>query len=446
MQLNQRLSLKQELSLKQVLTPKLIQMLKTFHLPYNELVETISEKTNDNVFLEVVRFDQLSDNFMASKNKQKSTSMESGTDYNVLDNTAEQVSLKDFLMKQLDLEYLHPKEKEIAEYLIQHIDNHGYITDYPNIRKAIINQFLVKERKVNDILKVIQTFEPDGVGARSLKECLLIQLDAHQFSHSGLKDVLKKVITYHLNDLSENKFDKIANKLSIEYDGVQAVSQFIKENLTPSPCAGFSNTTFNEIVIPSFEARYINNQIEYSNLEKKLGVKVDYSQKYMNMLNNPDIDDNLKAFLQNKYKQAKEFMESLENRYNTLDKLAKFVLNHQSAYLEKGVSYLEPLLQKTVAQELGISNSSVSRIVSSKFVQTPHGILSFKQLCPRNHFGKTAYRLKRIIENLINKNPLLSDEGLCKLLKKENLNMARRTVTKYRLELGIKSSFSRHID
>jgi len=284
------------------------------------------------------------------------------------------------------------------------------------------------------------------VGARSLKECLLIQLEAHQFTHSGLKDVLKKVITCHLDDLSENKFDKIANKLSIEYEGVKAVSQFIKENLTPSPCASFSDTSFNKIIIPSFEARYTNNQIEYSNLEEKLGIKIDLSQKYLTMLNKPDIDDKLKTFLQEKYKQAKEFMESLENRYKTLDKLAKFVLNHQIAFLEKGVSYLEPLLQKTVAQELGISNSSVSRIVSSKFVQTQHGILSFKQLCPRNHFGKTAYRLKRIIEDLINKNPLLSDEGICKLLRKENLNMARRTVTKYRLELGIKSSFSRHVD
>ena len=116
------------------------------------------------------------------------------------------------------------------------------------------------------------------------------------------------------------------------------------------------------------------------------------------------------------------------------------------AFIEKGEVYLEPLLQKTVAEKVGISPSTVSRILSSKYIQTPHGVFALRQLCPRDHFGKTAERIKLIVIDLINKYPHYSDRKIAFMLNLEGMTIARRTVTKYRILAGVESKFKRNIE
>lgn len=183
MQLKQTFSLKQSLSIRQILVPKMIHMLKTFQQPYSDLVEQVEKESRDNVFLEVTRQDQL----MAYASHRK---LSAGPNYSqgfsgdgtelIKDN---QTSFYALLISQLNLQNLGQKEVAIADLLIQHIDSRGFIPDYEDVRAKIQAKFGVSERKVHDILKIIQTFEPDGVGARNLKECLLIQIEAYQFDH-----------------------------------------------------------------------------------------------------------------------------------------------------------------------------------------------------------------------------------------------------------------------
>jgi len=136
-------------------------------------------------------------------------------------------------------------------------------------------------------------------------------------------------------------------------------------------------------------------------------------------------------------------MDHIQKRRENLDNLATFILSHQEDFVVKGTSRLKPLLQQEVADHLGLSPSTISRIVSSKYIDTPHGILPFKSLCPRRYFGKTKERLHQLIEDVLNENPTLSDEKIRALLQNQHIDIARRTVAKYRNELGIESSFRR---
>ncbi len=438
MRLSLNVSQKQVLKLRQILTPKLIQMLKTFHVSYTDLLQQVNDEIKDNVFLEVVRFDKLTEHRARSKD-------ETGHDVSeYLSSEHRSKGLYEMLMDQLEFEHLGQKEHDIAAELIEHINDRGYIDDYPAIRDQIVKKFDVADRKVGDVLKIIQSFEPEGVGARSLKECLLIQVEAHEFDHEKLRDVFREVITHHLDELSEKKFAKIAKKLGIEEDGVEAIAEFIKNNLNPNPAISVGGNSEARHVVPSFEVEWRDGKVILTNLEQTMGIQVGISQNYDHILNDPNVDQPTKDFLQEKLKKAEELVENIKKRHENLERLATYIMNKQRFFVEKGPIFLEPLLQKEVAKYLGISNSTVSRIVSSKYVQTPHGMFSFKQLCPRDHFGKTSVRLMLIIRELVKEHPDFSDEKIARLLKLQGINIARRTVAKHRLLSGVASSFSRN--
>jgi RNA polymerase sigma-54 factor len=365
-------------------------------------------------------------------------------EYNYRDNVkAKPQNLSEFLMSQLNLLRLSTKDYDIAQLLIQNIDKRGFIGNYDKIRDEIVAKFEVEERKVHSVLKVIQTFEPEGVAARSVKECLLIQVEEYNFEHEELRAILKKVITYHFEDLAEQKFAKIASQLKIPEAGVQRIADFIKTNLTPNPGAAFSGDT-EHVVIPSFLVEVAGEKIIFTNLEKTKGVQVSISDKYLQILNNQATDQATKTFLTEKLEKAKLLVDNLQQRYENLEKLAKLIVTKQEHFLRQGEDYLEPLLQKDISMNLGVSTSTVSRLVSAKFIQTPFGIYALKALCPRNHFGKTSQRFKAIIQDFFRKYPQFSDIQIAKQLKEaEGVIIARRTVAKYRQELGLANKYHR---
>ena len=419
------LNQQQVLKLKQLLSPKMIQMMKTFQHSYVDLVREVEEESKDNVFIEIKQYDQLS---TYSQGKLGAESQ----DISEYAKSNESQSLESYMFEQLDMIHLSPKEDRIARQLIEQLDERGFISNYYEIREKIVAQNGVKERKVGDVLKILQSFEPDGVAARSLKECLLIQLQQQYFEHERLRDILETVIKEHLDDVANNNEERIAKACDIEIEGVAGVVAYIRENMNPNPGAGFSSSHFNQHIVPSFEAEIQDGELVIRNLEESMGIKINISDKYQAMLQDKSLDADSRQFLTEKYEKAKTLMENIERRHENLNKLARYILNHQVAFVKRGDLYLEPLLQKDIAEEIGVSASTISRICSSKYVRTPHGVVSFKQLCPRGYLGKTSERLNRMVKHLIDSQPGLSDQAYSNLLKEEGITLARRTITKYR--------------
>ncbi|RAP33210.1 RNA polymerase sigma-54 factor [Candidatus Marinamargulisbacteria bacterium SCGC AG-410-N11] len=428
-------------TLKQTLTPQLIQMLKTFHQPYKSLLNEVEQTAKENVFIEVKQFDQLS----SYDYKARKTNIQNSEDKDISDyaESPKQKSLYNHLHEQIELLYLNPKDFKIAELIIEDINSRGYLENYSKTQEKIIKSLNIKERKVNDILKIIQTLDPEGVGARNLKECLLIQLKSHNFENKELEHLFKELIANHLEDIGNQNSNKLIKKFNLTEDGLNAATSFIKQNLNPNPGINFSKTQLNYHIIPSFKVDFSQKRPILTNLEKTKGIQINISPKYLELLENKSIDKETKEFLKERYQKAKTLVENIQKRQETLTKMISYIINKQTLFLEKGILYLEPLLQKELSEKLNISPSTVSRIVSSKYIETPHGMFSFKQLCPRNHFGKTAERLKLIIKNIVSNNIKISDEKITHLLNADNIPIARRTVTKYRLLTGLKSSFKR---
>jgi len=424
---------KQGLKLRQIISPKIIQTLKTFQMSLQDLVESLETEAQTNVLLEIDSEDSL------KSFKPSSTQTTEGLSQDTpVFNTK---SLYDELMLQLELEHLPKKEHVIAKALIEELDDRGFIPHYPQVKEKLCRTFQVTERKVHDVLKIIQSFEPEGVGARDLKECLLIQLEHHQLDSDKLKTVLKTVISKHLDLLAENP-KKLATLLNIEPEGVDALSVYIKNNFSPNPGAAYT-TSSTRFVVPSFRLELHNQTPVLIPLEKQLLNQVHLSKHYENLLLDPATDEATKQYLQDQHNKATALLEQLQERIQKLNELVTYILNIQHDFCLNGPAYLKPLLQQEVAQNLGLSNSTVSRILSSKYIETPYGHLLLKTLCPRRTFGKTSIKLKELIKDLIQKNPKWSDQKLANTLHEEGISISRRTLAKYRASLNIQSSYKR---
>ena len=444
MKLQQTFSTKQTQSqkLKQLLNPKIIQMLKVFNTPYRELLDQIRTESAENVLIEIQQPDRLEQYEMGLR-KQNSPSL-NNKDLSDFTGDNKGQSLREFLLSQLNLIAITDDKKAIAEFLIDSIDSRGYLNDFCTIREEVCKRFNVKDRTVIDVLKTIHTFEPDGIGARSLKECLIIQLDNYELDNQELRDIISLVIRKHTDELAAENYQKIATALNLSEEGVQSIHDFIKNNFNPSPGSSFTTDNFDYSVIPSFEVSLDESQkVIIKNLEESFGIKINISSQYLKLLEDPNTDKETKEFLTLKLQKAKELESNLLNRTNTLDKIATYLFNKQIMFLHDGYDYLIPLMQKDVAKDLNMNPSTISRIFSSKYCRTPHGLFSLKQLCPRNHFGKTATQLKKIIRVTMDNNPSLSDQKLANILTTQGIPIKRRTVTKYRHELGIDTRFKR---
>jgi len=441
MQLSQGLVQRQILQLKQILSPQMIQMLRTFHYSYEDLLKEVKEASRENVFVEVTRYDGLMD-YAASKR----TNSEPLLGKDVSDFAADipsRQNLYSMVLSQLELLGLSKSDLSICEFLVEFMDERGYIPNYNDAKEKVIKRFGIQERKVHDMLKIIQGLEPDGVGARDLRECLLIQIKNYDFKEPRLEEVLTKTIQHHLDDFAAQQYEKVAKALGIDVAGVKALGEFIKCNLNPNPGLEFSSSPLNNHIIPSFEVSWEEGSVHLKNLEAEFGISISISDKYLKLLNDPKTDAESKAYLKDKLQAAKTLQDNIIKRRESMERIAWFIVTKQSLFIKSGKSYLAPLMQKDIAEELGLTPSTVSRIVSSKYIRTPHGVFALKQLCPRNHFGRTAEQLLAIVKDISQANPSLSDEKLTKGLHDLGIPIARRTVTKYRLLSGVKSSYQR---
>jgi len=428
-----------------LLSPRLLQMLKVLQLPYLEFVDQINKEAEENVMLEVERRDEYVE-FLKYLTSDKKIKKEADfSELPGLENIGRmEKTLDEHLLEQLDYADLEDRDKQVAREIIGNIDDQGYLLAYPALRERLMGQFSLSRPTVDKILKTVQSFEPDGVGARDLKECLLLQIAAYDFESEELEALLKKAVENHLEDLEAKDFAKVAAALGLTAAGAEEIAGFIKNNLNPLPGALFGGEACQ--VIPSFAVEKKGAGYQVVNLETTYGPLIKLSPQYLKMLADPKTDAPTRKFLEERLRRAKELMEDAAKRKETMEKIANRIVAEQKEFFDKGLIWLKPLSQKSLADEFGLHPSTISRAVAAKYIQTAHGLFPLKLLCPRGPKGLTAARLKAMIVELIRneeKGAALSDEQLSDLLKAKGADLDRRTVAYYRKELNLPTAAER---
>ena len=430
----------QKQTMKQQLNKKMIQMFSVFQSSYNDLVEKLEQERDQNMFIEL-SYNTPSDSSYVKKSDQEGDIFDTAK-------SIEFQNIDSLLMSQLDLLNLKEKEYNCILALIENLDSNGFLKNFDTISASLCKQLNCNKAFLRKCLEILHEFEPEGIGARSIQECLLIQLKNHDLENEELNSLIAAVISDYLEAIATEDFNLIAAELDISVEAVSAIAEFIKSNLNPTPASMFVDTKTPQYVSPSFDVDYKDNQLKIVNLEKTTGVKISISSHYLNLLNDPSTDAQTKTFLKEKLEKAKELEANILNRHKTLEKLMQYIATKQTLYFQKGEKYLIPLLQKEVAQHLDITPSTVSRLLNSKYCRSRFGTISLKLLCPRSYFGKTKDQFIELIHHFLNEYPNYSDNKISHILKEYNITIARRTVAKYRLELGLSSSYfsGRHQD
>lgn len=347
-------------------------------------------------------------------------------------------SLYEHLQFQLNLACKNPEDLVVGQYLIGNIDTHGYLcVDLDEVAA----QTGADTNTVNKVLNVVQSFHPHGVGARNLKECLLIQL--HYY---GKQNTLAEVIIgNYLNELAGGKVAKIAQQLETTVQRVQEACDLIR-TLDPKPGLQYSSTDEVKYIIPDAIVEKVEGEYVVI-LNDSASPRLVVNQLYESMLRKPGgFSSEARKYLEEKMGSAIWLIRSIEQRRRTLDKVIRCIVDIQTEFLDKGIKYLKPLNLKQVADMIEVHESTVSRATSKKYIQTPQGLFELKfffgsgveseEGCDKVSAKSIKKRLEEIIADE-NSNRPLSDQTIVELLKTEGIKISRRTVAKYRQEMGI---------
>lgn len=344
------------------------------------------------------------------------------------------VTLHEHLTSQLGLLDLSLKQREAGEFIIGNLDENGYLRcSAAEIALATGNSKAV----VEEVLAVIQTFDPLGVGARDLRECLAIQ--ARSCGEDGL---VSGLIDSHLDDLAKGRYSKIAKDRRVTVDEVLSARDALLK-MDPKPGASFTRDTVN-YVCAEIRMKVDGDEVTVSFNESALPV-LRWNSFYRSLL--PACDQDAKQYLIHEMRKARVLLHNIQQRKDTIVKVMGRVVARQGQFFRLGPGHLRPLTMKEVATELGIHESTVSRCVSNKYVETPYGIYPCKAFfSPRaSATSGTASQesVKKAIQDLVQSedraNPL-ADQDICMELSKQGMAVARRTVSKYRVQLGIQPS------
>ncbi|MCT4565667.1 MAG: RNA polymerase factor sigma-54 [Maledivibacter sp.] len=353
-----------------------------------------------------------------------------------------ETTLTEHLLFQLQFTLLKGKEKMIGRYIVENINENGYLQVN---NEDICNRFSIEDSEAESIVNIIQTFDPVGVGARSLRECLIIQLRQNNVK----EETIYKIIMEHLDDLGNNKINNIAKKLNISHERVQEVGDFIK-TLEPKPGRIFSSSRDVRYVTPDVTVEKVNN--EYIVIVRDTAApRLTINHYYRKLLLNKEMEENTSSYINKKLNSALKLIRCIQQRRNTIYKVVKAIVDYQMDFFEKGIIYLKPLTLKEIADEVGVHESTVSRAINGKYMQCPKGIYELKYFFQSGVSsvlgeGVSAESIKSIIKDLIqneNTKKPLSDQAISDELNKTGVKISRRTVAKYRDELNIPSSSKR---
>lgn len=471
-----------ELTLDQVqklaLTPDLLQSLSLLQMPLMELETYISQQLLENFMLEQeeglsddIDIENLSLNSLESQESNRK-SVQTQEDFLFSDNIGEilprndpssktyeipdqsVLSLQEHLVSQLHFADLPPKENVIGEFFIGNIDEDGYLRC--NIRE-VTNIFAVSFQVGTDLLRLIQTFDPAGVGARDIAECLLLQLGSK--CECGSEEIpypkefivlVKAIIENHLQDIADGRLLKIAGQLKKSLAEIQSAVDLIR-SLDPKPGRNFGGNQATRFIIPDVTILKVSNDYTII-INEPTNARLSLNPFYRRFNYHKDgVDEQVLKFIKDKQNAALQLIKGIEQRKRTLLHVTESIIDIQKDFLEKGVLYLKPLTLHQIADVVGIHESTVSRSIADKYIETPKGIYPFKfffstSLDSSDGKHVAAESVKKLIKNAVAEENLaspLSDQKLMELLKDKKIMISRRTVTKYREEMMIPSSDKR---
>lgn len=359
----------------------------------------------------------------------------------LFDSIVDEMSMQEQLLEQLRCADADPETIRVAEAVIGGIDESGYLKTHP---ADIATGAGCSIEQAEKAIQLVQTFDPPGIGARDLKECLLIQL-----KHLG-KDSpeLVEIVQNHLDEIARNKLPQLAKTLNISLEKLNADIGEIKK-LNPYPGNLISDTK-PVYIIPEVTVERDGDEFKVVSSDSYIP-HLRISKFYLKLLEDPGTPDDVRSYIRSKVTNGNGLMKSLEQRQKTIKRIADIIVAAQHDFFSRGVEYLKPMTMQQVADKLDLHETTISRAIANKYIRTPLGIFDFKYFFTSGFQSKEGEEIssrgvKEIIRDLVDKeNPAspLSDSKLTALLKERGLDVARRTVAKYREELGIQSSHLR---
>ncbi len=353
-------------------------------------------------------------------------------------------SLSDHLSWQLSLQTDDPLTRDIGEAVIGNLDDDGYLVASID-EMAAMGPWPVED--VERVLKMVQGFDPIGVAARDLQESLLLQL-----RHLGLEGTpAEKIVTDHLRALQNHQIPEISRKLGLSIDDLKEHIEVIR-HLDPKPGSRF-NPSQSQYVTPDVYVEKIDDEyVVWLNEDGLPQMRI--SPTYRRLLDKgADHGEETRAYVRDKFNAARWLIKSVQQRQNTIYKVARSIVNFQREFLDHGIEHLRPLVLRDVANDIGMHESTVSRVVTNKYMHTPQGVFEMKFFFHSgisSSYGESVssvtikQRIRKIIESEDQRKPL-SDSKIVSILQREGLVLARRTIAKYREELKIPTSNQRKV-
>ena len=450
-----------EQSQKLVMTPELIQAIKILQFNTQELDSYIQEQILTNPVLEqetpVDPEPQVSDqtkeelswqDYIRNSDNDDSSyrqweEKKDDEDSNSIERfTTSDVTLPEHLMFQFQFADVTEEERAIGSYIIESLDENGYMTSQPEEIAQTMHSSL---EKVCRVLKIVQGLEPAGVGACDLKECLLIQLD----SLGILNDAFQIIVEQHLEDLANNRMNVIARSMGVTALEVQQMGDVIR-TLEPKPGRQFA---------AGVDTKYIIPDVIVEKAEEGFAVRINNSSTphlqissyYRNLLHQADNDAQLSEYLSDRVSSALWLIRSIDQRKQTIYNVAEAVVRYQKDFFDRGPKYMKTLTLRDIAEEVGIHESTVSRSINGKYLQCSYGIFEIRHFFSAgvsDHRGEgvSSSSIKEFIREIVDgedpKKPY-SDQAIVELLSERGFSISRRTVAKYRDEMQILSSSKR---
>jgi RNA polymerase sigma-54 factor len=484
--------------MRQLLTPRMIQSMEILQLPLQALEERIEQELQNNPVLELTESDaedggqvkvadepERRDDFSEDERPLLVKEGDDGAaaDFDRLEKLSEYLENEEFytngsnfrvqsydgerdkkmdamtntaargepltenLLNQFVFVECGPKVRAAGEEIINYIDEEGYLrTPLEEIKEKAKTPHTIEDLQA--ALKLVQTLEPSGIGARTLQECLLIQLNAieqdEELAEGHDFELERALVEHHLKDLEMNRYPQISRKLGREIPEIKAAVKNLSR-LQPYPGKLLGNSD-NPGITPDATIYFDEETGQYEvRMANDRTPNLFISAMYRKMLKERQCDKKTREFLANNVRNARWLLESIEQRNSTILRVIKAVVAHQREFFEKGPEFLKPLPMINVADQLGIHVATVSRAVSEKWLQTPRGIYPLRRFFSGGttsaegedmSWDAVKEKLKAIIENENKQNPLNDDEIVIKL-KEQGIDIARRTVAKYRKILNI---------
>jgi RNA polymerase sigma-54 factor len=338
---------------------------------------------------------------------------------------------------QRDLHITLPEtEHAIADYLVGSLDEHGFLDGGV---EEIADLLKVEPERIENVLRRLQDLGPAGVGARNVQECLLIQI-ARIERQGVVNPYIRTIVADYWFDLGEHRYGAIAQALGISYEDVVTARDFMRQHLRPFPLeratdAGNANDT--SYLMPDVVIREENGHLIAEVVESRrfyLRLNPLYQElAQATARGQQDVSAEEREHLSTFVSRARLFLTNLRQRRETIRRIAEYLIERQENFLRHGVRHLEPLTRAEVAAAIGVHESTVSRATANKYVQIPN-----KEIVPFSHFFTASLSVKDVIQELIsNESAPLTDQDIVEILRKRGFDVARRTVTKYRGQLGI---------